>query len=94
MQGKKLSFGWTAVLTIFGLTLLVTATLAAAQTETVLHSFKAGKDGFQLSGTEVIGWDPTSRSIRSWVFDSDGSFGQAVWTRRGRGLTLGGALTG
>jgi len=46
-QGKKLSFGWTAGLTIFGLTLLVTATLAAAQTETVLHSFKAGKDGFQ-----------------------------------------------
>jgi uncharacterized protein (TIGR02246 family) len=37
----------------------------------------------ELEGTQIIGWDPVSRSIRSWMFDTDGGFGQGVWTRRG-----------
>lgn len=41
----------------------------------------SGED--ELEGTQIIGWDPTTRSIRSWMFDSDGGFGQGVWTRRG-----------
>ncbi len=32
-------------------------------------------------GTQVIGWDPRAREIRSWAFDSDGSFGDGVWTQ-------------
>lgn len=43
----------------------------------------AHKDGGALGGTEVIGWDPRSRRIRSWTFNSDGSFGESVWTRDG-----------
>jgi len=35
-----------------------------------------------LSGTQRIGWDPSSRQIRSWVFDNDGGFGEGFWTRR------------
>ena len=35
------------------------------------------------AGTEVIGWDPRTHRIRSWTFDSDGSFGESVWTRDG-----------
>jgi len=31
--------------------------------------------------TQRIGWDPLSRSIRSWVFSSDGGHGEAVWSR-------------
>lgn len=31
--------------------------------------------------TQRIGWDPLSRQIVSWVFGSDGSHGEAVWSR-------------
>lgn len=31
-----------------------------------------------------IGWDPLTETIRSWVFGSDGSHGEATWTRDGR----------
>ncbi len=37
-------------------------------------------DNVALEGTQVIGWDPQRSVIRSWMFDSDGSFGEAVWT--------------
>ena len=36
-----------------------------------------------LSGTQRIGWDPVRKQIRSWVFDSEGGFGQGEWTRNG-----------
>ena len=36
-----------------------------------------------LAGTEVIGWDPRTHRIRSWTFNSDGSFGKSTWTRDG-----------
>lgn len=41
------------------------------------------KQGTLVAGTEVIGWDPRAHRIRSWTFDSDGSFGESVWTRDG-----------
>jgi hypothetical protein len=34
-------------------------------------------------GTQVIGWDPIAQQIRSWTFNSDGSFGEATWSRNG-----------
>ncbi len=42
----------------------------------------AGKPA--LSGTHRIGWDPVAKKIRSWVFDSEGGFGESYWTRQGR----------
>ena len=33
--------------------------------------------------TQRIGWDPLAKRIRSWVFDSDGGFGESVWARDG-----------
>ena len=33
-----------------------------------------------MEGVEVIGWDPAEKVYRSWVFDSQGGFGSAVWT--------------
>ena len=36
-----------------------------------------------VTGTQRIGWDPSIRQIRSWEFDSDGSFGEGIWSRRG-----------
>jgi uncharacterized protein (TIGR02246 family) len=39
----------------------------------------AGEPG--TSGTQWIGWDPQAKQIRSWVFDSEGDFGEGRWTR-------------
>ena len=33
-----------------------------------------------MDGTQRIGWDPQKQHIRSWVFDSEGGFGEGVWT--------------
>jgi uncharacterized protein (TIGR02246 family) len=40
-------------------------------------------EGAPTKGTQVIGWDPRSRQIRSWTFDADGSFGEGYWSRVG-----------
>lgn len=48
----------------------------------LIRSFKVSKeDGVLYEGTEVIGWDPRAQQIRSWRFDSDGSFGDGVWSQ-------------
>jgi uncharacterized protein (TIGR02246 family) len=47
----------------------------------ITRSFKVmlqGQD--ELTGTQIIGWDPASETIRSWMFDSDGGFAHGVWT--------------
>jgi hypothetical protein len=35
------------------------------------------------SGTQRIAWDPSSATIRSWAFDSDGGISEGVWRREG-----------
>jgi uncharacterized protein (TIGR02246 family) len=40
-------------------------------------------EGGSQQGTQIIGWDPRSQEIRSWSFNSDGSFGDAIWTKNG-----------
>ncbi len=35
-------------------------------------------DASLLEGTQVIGWDPLNRQIRTWTFNSDGSFAQGT----------------
>jgi uncharacterized protein (TIGR02246 family) len=32
------------------------------------------------SGTQIIGWDPASRRVTSWLFDSSGGRAVGVWT--------------
>jgi uncharacterized protein (TIGR02246 family) len=41
------------------------------------------EEGDLQQGTQVIGWDPRSEEIRSWSFNSDGSFGDATWSKNG-----------
>ncbi len=36
-----------------------------------------------MTGMQRIGWDPSSRAIHSWVFDSDGGVAEGVYTRDG-----------
>jgi uncharacterized protein (TIGR02246 family) len=40
-----------------------------------------GED-IEMSGMQIIGWDPAAKQIRSWVFDSDGAFSEGKWTRK------------
>ncbi|MCH8840143.1 MAG: SgcJ/EcaC family oxidoreductase [Planctomycetes bacterium] len=46
------------------------------------------EDRVDLSGTQVIGWDPAANTIRSWVFDSDGGITEGVWSRRDDGWSI------
>lgn len=34
-----------------------------------------------IEGKQIIGWDPMKDVIHSWVFDSDGGFGEGVWEK-------------
>ena len=50
----------------------------------LLRSFVADSaDGSALEGTQVIGWDANLQQIRSWTFNSDGSFGASTWSKNG-----------
>lgn len=55
----------------------------------LLQEFK-GRVGRQLatSGTMRIGWDPLTKQIRSWTFEGNGGFGEALWTGSGDAWTL------
>lgn len=39
-------------------------------------------------GTSWIGWDPSAKTVRSWVFETDGGFGQGTWARDGKTWTV------
>lgn len=46
----------------------------------LLQEFKLQVNGKEtLTVSQRIGWDPLARTIRSWVFDSAGGFGEGVW---------------
>jgi uncharacterized protein (TIGR02246 family) len=48
------------------------------------RTFKVSQgDDVLLEGWQIIGWDPVQNQIRSWIFDSDGGYGQGFWTRDG-----------
>ena len=57
----------------------------SGQQSFLVRSFKikANEENEPEQGTEIIGWDPKTNQIRSWMFLSDGSFGEAVWTKDG-----------
>ena len=48
------------------------------------------KEGAKVveSGTQMIGKDNAEGAIRSWVFQSDGGFGDGLWTRDGKKWTV------
>ena len=48
------------------------------------------KDGGKVteSGTQLFGTDNAEGGIRSWVFQSDGGFGDGLWTREGKKWTV------
>jgi uncharacterized protein (TIGR02246 family) len=61
-----------------------TATIAWTKNKTFLtYAFKMTTPGADddLEGTQVIGWDAAAGTIRSWMFDSDGGFGEGTWSQ-------------
>jgi uncharacterized protein (TIGR02246 family) len=45
------------------------------------RSFSVAVEGrIEMSGMQIVGWDPAAKTIRSWTFDSDGGFAEATWT--------------
>jgi uncharacterized protein (TIGR02246 family) len=63
----------------------VVSTIRWSTNRTFLIRSFATKDGDKVNqlGTQVIGWDPRSQQIRSWTFNSDGSFGDGIWSKSG-----------
>ena len=50
----------------------------------ITRTFKVSEaDDVLLEGWQIIGWDPVEQKIRSWIFDSEGGYGQSFWTRDG-----------
>ena len=55
----------------------------------ITRTFKVtSSDGSELEGTQVIGWDPSRNTIRSWMFDSEGAFGVGIWSQSGDQWTI------
>jgi hypothetical protein len=49
-----------------------------------VRTFTASVDGnINLTGMQLVGWDPARKQIRSWVFDSDGGFAEGRWAKNG-----------
>jgi uncharacterized protein (TIGR02246 family) len=47
----------------------------------LVRSYTVERDDDTHQGTQIIGWDPRGKRIRSWTFDSDGSFGEETWSK-------------
>jgi uncharacterized protein (TIGR02246 family) len=74
---------WSSAASPAGVSLQTTYDWTASQAF-LIRKFKVeGKGTFMHGGTEIIGWDPRSENIRSWVFDSDGGFGETTWVQDG-----------
>ncbi|NQV23496.1 MAG: SgcJ/EcaC family oxidoreductase [Rhodopirellula sp.] len=41
-----------------------------------------------MSGTQRIGWDPLTSKLRTWIFDSEGAYGEGLWHRDGENWVL------
>lgn len=49
------------------------------------YNFRLSLPGAEdLEGTQIIAWDAATGSIRAWLFDSDGTIGEGVWTHDGK----------
>ena len=50
----------------------------------LLRDLKAVHDGrVVFEGQQRVGWDPLTRKLKSWSFDSDGGYGEATWVKDG-----------
>jgi uncharacterized protein (TIGR02246 family) len=48
------------------------------------RTFSTHTQQLELQGTEIIGWDPRVKTIRSWLFESTGGFTESTWKPDGK----------
>jgi uncharacterized protein (TIGR02246 family) len=46
----------------------------------LVRTFKLKGEEGETDGWEIVGWDPERQQIRSWIFDSNGGFGESSWS--------------
>jgi uncharacterized protein (TIGR02246 family) len=49
----------------------------------LVRTFKLKDEEGETNGWEIVGWDPDREEIRSWIFDSNGGFGESSWSYDG-----------
>ncbi|MBV9999581.1 MAG: SgcJ/EcaC family oxidoreductase [Verrucomicrobia bacterium] len=50
----------------------------------LVRTFKLrGAEAGETDGWEIVGWDPDRQQVRSWIFDSNGGFGESSWAYDG-----------
>jgi len=49
----------------------------------LVRTFQLKGGESDTDGWEIIGWDPIRQQIRSWIFDSNGGFGESTWVTNG-----------
>jgi hypothetical protein len=72
----EVSVGWNASRTFLIRDMKISGDRAAGPA-----NGEAGDGLPEMHITQRIGWDPLSRQLVSWSFGSDGSHGEATWTR-------------
>jgi uncharacterized protein (TIGR02246 family) len=60
-----------------------TKTTWAGDKNFLVRTFKVKGADTETDGWEIVGWDPIRQQIRSWIFDSNGGFGEATWANDG-----------
>jgi uncharacterized protein (TIGR02246 family) len=68
----------------------VTTTYEWEENKAFIRGKYTVKEGAKVieSGTQMIGKDNAAGTIHSWVFQSDGGFGDGLWTRDGQKWTV------
>jgi uncharacterized protein (TIGR02246 family) len=55
----------------------------------ITGTFRVTVEGrVDLEGTQVIGWDPVGKKVRSWIFDTKAGFAEGEWSRAGNTWTV------
>jgi len=75
---------WASETSMGGIRLRTTCDWTANQAFLIRKFHVDGKEAILHGGTEIIGWDPRTNQVRSWVFESDGGFGENVWVHDGK----------
>jgi uncharacterized protein (TIGR02246 family) len=51
----------------------------------ILQNVEVRREGHEaLTIRQRIGWDPIAGRMRAWIFDSNGGYGESLWTQDGR----------
>jgi uncharacterized protein (TIGR02246 family) len=79
---------WSAGRAFLIRTHAVSGLAAAGDSSASIPALLPEAEAAEREVTEIIGWDPDSQVIRSWVFTSAGRFAEGTWSREADGWTV------